>query len=401
MNLVRLNIESIQLGHPLPFVLRGADGVLLAQKGYVIRTRDELASLVARGRELCVDTDESGDSHRAYLAQLQRMLIADTNLGEIAAMQMTAADDPAGRGRGGKLQADWPELQLRATQLLRSPSPSDFGGRFQALHDELARHCEQTPDATLLALIYLSAQETRMYSATHALLVGSVCMVVAREMLRWPEAEVQRLGRAAFSMNIAMTELQDQLAQQTHPLTAEQIAAVEDHAVRSETLLRHLGVADPLWLEAVRSHHHRAPGPLTKKTPAQQMARLIQRADIFGARMAPRAARWPMPVTAAMQASYYDEEHQVDEAGAALVKTLGVYPPGAFVRLASQEVGVVIRRGATATTPRVAVVTNRDGLPTGEPIPRDTGMPPWKITGVVAFKDVRVQLSLERLLQLA
>ena len=401
MNLVRLNIESIQLGHPLPFVLRGADGVLLAQKGYVIRTRDELASLVARGRELCVDTDESGDSHRAYLAQLQRMLIADTNLGEIAAMQMTAADDPAGRGRGGKLQADWPELQLRATQLLRSPSPSDFGGRFQALHDELARHCEQTPDATLLALVYLSAQETRMYSATHALLVGSVCMVVAREMLRWPEAEVQRLGRAAFSMNIAMTELQDQLAQQTHPLTTEQIAAVEDHAVRSETLLRHLGVADPLWLEAVRCHHHRAPGALAKKTPAQQMARLIQRADIFGARMAPRAARWPMPVTAAMQASYYDEEHQVDEAGAALVKTLGVYPPGAFVRLASQEVGVVIRRGATATTPRVAVVTNRDGLPTGEPIPRDTGMPPWKITGVVAFKDVRVQLSLERLLQLA
>ena len=65
MNLVSLNIESIQLGHPLPFVLRGADGVLLAQKGYVIRTRDELAKLVERGRELCVDTDESGGSHRA------------------------------------------------------------------------------------------------------------------------------------------------------------------------------------------------------------------------------------------------------------------------------------------------------------------------------------------------
>ena len=107
-----------------------------------------------------------------------------------------------------------------------------------------------------------------------------------------------------------------------------------------------------------------------------------------------------MPVTAAMQASYYDEEHQVDEAGAALVKTLGVYPPGAFVRLASQEVGVVVRRGTTATTPKVAVVTNRDGMPTGEPIPRDTGMPPWKVTGVVAFKDVRVKLSLDRLLNL-
>lgn len=401
MNLVSLNIETIQLGHPLPFVLRGSDGVLLAQKGYVIRNREELARMVARGRQLCVDTDESGESHRAYLAQLQRMLIADTNLGEIAAMKMAAADDKAARDRAAKTLPDWPELQLRATQLLRTPLPGDFGARFQALHDELARHVEQTPDATLLALIYLSAQETRMYSATHAMLVSCVCMVVAREMLRWPEAHIQQLGHAALSMNIAMTELQDQLAQQTHPLTAQQIAAVENHAERSEALLHTLGVADHDWLEAVRCHHHRTPGPLAKKTLAQQMARLLQRADIFGARMAPRAARLPMPVTAAMQASYYDEEHQVDEAGAALVKTLGVYPPGAFVRLASQEVGVVIRRGTTATTPRVAVVTNREGLPTGEPIPRDTGMPPWKITGVVAFKDVRVKLSLGRLLTLA
>lgn len=399
MNLVSLSIESIQIGQPLPFVLRGADGALLAQKGFVIRNREELAKLVLRGRELCVDTDESGDSHRAYLAQLQRMLIADTSLGEIAAMKMTAGEQGGGT-RAGKTLPAWSELQLRATQLLRSPAASDFGGRFQALHDELARHCEQTPDATLLALIYLSAQETRMYSATHAMLVSCVCMVVAREMLRWPAAQVRQTGQAALSMNIAMTELQDHLAQQTQPLTSAQITAVQEHAAHSQSLLRQLGVADPVWLEAVGAHHHRAPGPLARKSAAQQIARLIQRADVFGARLAPRASRWPMPVTAAMQASYYDEEHKVDEAGAALVKTLGVYPPGAFVRLASHEVGVVIRRGTTATTPRVAVVTNRDGMPTGEPIPRDTGMPPWKITGVVAFKDIRVSLPLDRLLQL-
>ena len=399
MNLVSLSIESIQMGQPLPFVLRGSDGSLLAHKGFVIRNREELARLVLRGRELYVDTDESGDSHRAYLAQLQRMLSADTSLGEIAAMKMTASDQTAG-ARAGKTLPAWPELQLQATQLLRSPSPSDFGGRFQALYDELARHSEQTPDATLLALIYLSAQETRMYSATHAMLVSCVCMVVAREMLRWPAAQVQRAGQAALSMNIALTELQDQLAQQTQPLTSVQITAVQEHAAHSQALLRQLGVADPVWLEAVACHHHRAPGPLAKKSEALQISRLIQRADVFGARLAPRASRWPMPVTAAMQASYYDEEHKVDEAGAALVKTLGVYPPGAFVRLASHEVGVVVRRGSTATTPRVAVVTNREGMPTGEPIPRDTGMPPWKITGVVAFKDIRVSLPLGRLLQL-
>ena len=137
---------------------------------------------------------------------------------------------------------------------------------------------------------------------------------------------------------------------------------------------------------------------MADKTDAQQMARLIQRADIFAARLAPRIARLPMPVTAAMQASYYDEQQQVDEAGAALVKALGIYPPGAFVRLATQEIAIVLKRGPSATTPRVAVVMNRSGMPTGEMIPRNTAQPSCKITGPVAHKDVRVQLQVARLI---
>ncbi|GKS76477.1 phosphohydrolase [Acidovorax sp. SUPP950] len=399
MNLVALNIESIQLGSPLPFILRGADGVLLAQKGYVIRTRNELDVLLSRGLQLCVDTDESGDSHRAYLAQLQQMLMSDTSLGQIASMKISAgAQASRDRVEGGP--PDWPGLQLRATQLLRAPQAHDFPDRFDALHRELALHCRQSPDAVLLALIYLSGHETRQYSGTHAMLVACVCMLVAVEQLRWPVERVMQTGRAALSMNIAMTALQDQLAVQAQPLTSEQIAAVESHATRSETLLRHLGVHDPVWLEAVRCHHHRSPGPLADKSEGQQIARLIQRADVFGARLAPRASRAPMPVTAAMQASYYDESHQVDEAGSALVKTLGVYPPGAFVRLVSQEIAVTLRRGGSATTPRVAVVLNRNGMPTGELIPRDTAQPAWKVTGAIAQRDVRVQLQLNRLLSL-
>ena len=397
MNLVPLSIDSIHFGQPLPFVLRGADGTLLAQKGFVIRNREDLNTLLARGVQLHVDTDESGESHRAYMAGLQRMLIADTNLGEIASMKISAMEQTERKAQESG-PADWPALQERATQLLRFPQTGDFGSRFQALHEELLRHSTHTPDATVLALIYLSAQETRLYSATHAMLVSCVCMLTAREVLNWPEAKVLTLGRAALSMNLAMTELQDQLVQQAHPLTATQIAAVENHATRSEALLRQLGVADPVWLEAVRSHHHRLPGPLNDKTEAQQMARLIQRADIFAARLAPRATRWPMPVTAAMQASYYDEEQHVDAAGAAIVKALGIYPPGAFVRLATQEIAVVLKRGPSATTPRVAVVMNRSGMPTGELIPRNTAQPSCKITGPVAHKDVRVQIPVTRLI---
>ena len=397
MNLIAINIETIQLGQPLPFALRAANGDLLAKKSYVIRSRGELDSLVERGVELCIDTAESGDSYRQYLSQLQGMLLSNKPLGDIAAVKLAvAAPTPRGGTLGG-IPA-WAEQQMRATQLLRAYQAPDFSARFCALLEDLVQSSQQVPDATLLSLVHISAKETQMYSATHSMLVACVSMIVARGTLRWSEEQVRRAGGAALGMNLAMTELQDQLALQAEPLDAAQIAQVESHALRSADLLQGLGVDDPVLLDAVRHHHHRTPGRLASKTEPQQIARLLQRADIFSARLAPRAARSPMPVTAAMQACYYDEEQQVDETGAAIVKALGVYPPGAFVRLASQEVALVLKRGSTATTPRVAVLLNRDGLPTGEMIPRDTSVATWKITGPIAQRDVRVNVSLDRLL---
>ena len=399
MNLVELNLSTIPFGQPIPFSLRGVGGGLLANKGFVIRSADDLRVLLARGQTLYVDTDESGDSYRAFLAQIQSLLLSNQPLNQItkmtlhtpAALTAVIEDDspPA-----------WREWQLGLTQLLRNPDVSDFTQRFEDLFSALNHHLLCNPDGALLALVQMSAEETRYYSATHSMLASAICMIVARETLRWPENRVLPLGRAALSMNIGMAQLQDELAQQHTPLTPLQAQQVDQHSDVSVSILRAMGIQDPLWLDAVRTHHHRAPGKLVEKTLGQQMARLIQRSDIFGARIAPRVNREPMSVTSAMQASYYDETKSMDEAGAALVKALGIYPPGAWVKLVSEEIGIVVRRGASAATPRVAVVLNKEGMATGEPIPRDTSLPTWKIVSPVAHKEVRVRLPLEKLLAL-
>jgi ribosomal protein S16 len=150
----------------------------------------------------------------------------------------------------------------------------------------------------------------------------------------------------------------------------------------------------------VREHHTQTPGPLRAKTPAQRLARLIQRADMFAARLAPRVSRAPISPAAAMQACYFDENKEVDEAGAALIKAVGIYQPGSFVKLATEEVAVVIRRGANTSTPRVAVLVNRSGMPTVEPTIRDTALKDYRITASVAHRDVRVQINLEKMLPL-
>ena len=399
MNLVELNLSTIPFGQPIPFALRGVGGGLLANKGFVIRSADDLRVLLARGQALYVDTDESGESYRAFLSQIQSLLLSNKPLNQIATMTLQTTAAPSATIQDNSPPA-WREWQLGLTQLLRNPDVADFAQRFEDLFTALNTYLLKNPDGALLALMQMSAEETRYYSATHAMLSSVICMTVARETLRWPENRVLPLGRAALSMNIGMAQLQDELAQQSTPLTPQQAQQVDQHSDASVSILRAMGISDPLWLDAVRTHHHRAPGKLSEKTLAQQMARLIQRSDIFGARIAPRINREPMSVTSAMQASYYDETKSMDEAGAALVKALGIYPPGAWVKLASEEIGVVVRRGASAATPRVAVLLNKSGMPTGEPIPRDTAQAAWKIVSPVAHKEVRVRLPLEKLLAL-
>lgn len=399
MNLVELNLSTLPLGQPLPFALRSQGGGVLTHKGAVLRSAEDLRALLAHSQTLYVDTDESDESTRAFLSQLQSLLLSDKPLNKITNMTLHTTAAPVDTVKEKGLPS-WREWQLGVTQLLRAPSAVDFVPRFLDLFNAMNSYLVKNTDGALLALMQMSAEETRYYSATHAMLTSAVCMTVARETLRWPENRVLPLGQAALSMNIGMAHLQDTLAQQSTPLTSHQAQQVDQHAEASVRILRAMGITDPLWLDAVKTHHHRAPGKLSEKTLSQQMSRLIQRADIFGARIAPRIHREPMSVTSAMQASYYDENKSMDEAGAALVKALGIYPPGAWVKLANDEIGVVVRRGASAATPRVAVLLNRSGMATGEPIPRDTAQAAWKIVSPVAHKEVRVRLPLEKLLAL-
>lgn len=232
------------------------------------------------------------------------------------------------------------------------------------------------------------------------MLVSVMCGLAAREVLNWPPEVEAMVCKAALTMNVGMTELQDRLAMQSEPVTAVQRKAIDEHPNRSVERLMAMGVTDAIWLQAVAQHHTQTPGPLRARAPAERLARLIQRADMFAARLAPRASRVPVAPAAAMQACYFDENRQIDEAGAALIKAVGIYQPGSFVRLATDEIGVVVKRGHNTATPRVAVLINRNGMPTIEPMVRDTSLRDYKVVASVPHREVRVQINLERLLPL-
>jgi len=386
----------------LAYPLRDEKGQLLAKQGYVFEKREDLHDWEKRGVAFFVDEEESELHNKAFIGKLIHMVHRGSAIGEIANTRISKVlplnapeDEPDETG-----PPDWLDLQVQANALLRDVESPLFLAKLMRLNRRLMRLSASTPDSCLFALFHLSASEIKLYSATHSMLVSVMCVLAAREVLNWPEDEQRQIGLAALTMNIGMTELQDQLATQIPPLQPDQKEAVTRHAANAAALLKAAGVNETVWLDAVRQHHGVRPGPMADRTPAQRMARLIQRADIYSARLSPRASRLPMSPAAAMQASYFDEHKQVDEAGAALIKAIGIYSPGSFVKLHTQEVAAVVRRGLNTTTPKVAVLINREGMPTVEPVLRDTSNRDYRIVASVPHRDVKLQINLERMLTL-
>ncbi|RFO96562.1 phosphohydrolase [Rhodoferax lacus] len=399
MNLIPIEIDSVRIGYPLPCDLVDKDGVLLASKRYVVRSKDDLAHFYKRPGGVFIDGMDADALRKAYVDQLQTLMRKDKSIGEIAGSKLQV-DKAVKRTVDAPTKLAWGDLQVQALRLLRDPQSESFAERLDNVHQTLSQESQRNPNGVLFALIQLSASETEMYSATHAMLVSVMCGLAAREVLNWPEPVETLLRKSALTMNIGMTELQDRLTLQKRPPEPGQQALIDAHPQASVELLKALGVSDSTWLEAVAAHHALLPGPLRSKTPAQRLARLIQRADMFAARLSPRLTRPPVSPAVAMQACYFDENKQVDEAGAALIKAVGIYQPGAYVKLASEEVAVVVRRGSNTSTPRVAVVLNRSGMATSEHAVRDTSNKDYRVVASVPHSDVKVQIQLDRLLPL-
>lgn len=394
--------DVLRVGFPTLFALRDKTGCLLVPKGTVLADNEQLQQLVSR--ELYIDDQDGEALRRAIAGKVHELVRGNELLGRIAQARPDASDllppPAAGRRRLDDAPTDWSNLQVRLAAVLRDPAQPEFAAKVMALQKTMFDQLNSDADDALLLLVHAATQEYRDYSASHSLLVAVVAELASRHVAGITPAQRQSLRHAALTMNMAMTALQNQLAQQSSPLSPQQRAEVDSHPRRAVEALRAAGVTDELWLGAVAHHHDAPPGPLAGLDPALRLARLIRRADVFAARMSPRRGRQALSATAAAKAAYLDENHQPDQAGSAIIKAVGLYPPGSLVKLANGETCVVLRRGRRANAPTVACIVNPAGAVLAAPALRQTHLPAQAVTGGVAPHEVKVRLNLQQLLQM-
>lgn len=400
MKLVPFKSDYLRPDEALPFGLRDATGRLLLAAGHRIGSRERLAEL--HEQPLFADEGESAPWFRRLAAAVDESFRQGAQLREVAQARPEEHARDAVVARPLSLPEEWTEIVSRLDAVLREVrADSDWRPRLMATHLRARQLAQKRSDASLYHLIYEAAHTTKKYSSRHALLCLTICEQAA-SLLQWKAEWIDSLGRAALLMNVSMQRLQDQLAGDERPPSEDMRTEIQAHAERSARLLRESGFADALCIEVVRLHHEAgsADQPLADLSPAQQLARLLRRVDIFAAQISLRAARPPVsPVTAARDACLA-AGGVPDEIGGALLRAVGLFPPGSFVELASGEIGIVVARGRRANLPHVAALVSHSGNLIADPLLRDTMDRRYAAKCAVPPASVRIVPPHERLLAL-
>ena len=396
--LIHLPARTLRLGMTLPYDIFDAGGKLMFARGQILRDSPLVRGLVDGGA--WVMSEDTLEYQRALAHKLDTMVMQDAVLSDIAKADTSFRMDAplAAKTEQGPREA-WSDLLLRMHSLLREVDPVDFPARVAQLRDAALKRLHAHPDATLMLLVFESSQEFGDYSARHALLTLLLADLVAQQLQLAPPLR-EALQGGALTMNYGAGAAHDRLANQVDPATPAQRQALAAHGDRAAARLAQAGITDPVWLAAVRLHHEAGPGPLAPRSDGERLARLLRRIDLFGARLSPRRSRTAMSGAAAARAVFLDELGQPDEAGAALIKAVGLYPPGSIVRLANGEVGLVFKRGFSANEPQVAALIGKSGSPLSNPVLRDTRLVSQAIASSLAPTELKLRVNLDALLKL-
>jgi hypothetical protein len=354
--------DLIRVGETLPFRVFDAQARLLLNEGQSIGSERQMESLKERG------------------AWVERTLVVE---------RRAQAGGAPGAGRGGSARVvtlfDRWERQMWELDALLRRTLKGLGAAaadWSAEIDAVIALADRDVDVALFMAVRQDDRRFALYPQTHALHAAVVALLAARQA-GWEPARQRGVVGAALSMNVAMLDLQATMAEQDTPPTQKQLDVIRAHPEAGARLMQAAGIDDGPWLQAMAEHHERADGsgyPHGIKQVGDE-ARLLRMADVYMAKITPRAKRPPLPPLVASRQLFQQEANS--PLAMAMIKAIGVHPPGALVTLKSGEVAVVKRRGS-GPAPRVCTLSDARGRPSVKSREVDTSDPAFAIAGPLA-----------------
>lgn len=355
--------DQLRVGVPLKFSVLDDEGQLLLARGKSVSSEGQLDMLRERGQlaEFETPDDDDGDA------------------------------DAAPRG----LFERWQHATRRLDRLLGSLGKPGFPTRCHALADDLMALVARDPDIAIYTTVRQDPARLIDWGLNHALHCAVLGQLAATR-IGWPADQVACLVRAALTMNLAIVQVQAVFAR-LGKITEGQRERLHVHPQLACERLREAGVDDDAWLRAVLEHHEREGGGGYPEGLHQvgELGQALRRVDSFLAKISPRAGRAAMPVQEAAKQLFTESRGHPMAAG--IIKEFGIAPPGLSVQLASGELAIVIRRGASTHAPLAAAVTDARGKLVSQTQLRDTAQPAYAIRSLTPDAKALQRVPPERL----
>lgn len=363
----RITMQDLHVGEPVRWNVYDRHGMLLLRSGELVPNERAIERLVENG--LFVQDDDHGGGHAPEVipaeppSTLQHVVDARRHLAALFAQ---------------------PPDQL-----------SDFSGRIDKTIESVLVASEVQPILSLASVLLV---QDMPYSVRHPVDVAILSRLLAKALEL--DADTQRLTVAAsVTMNVGMYEIQEKLNGISGPLNDKLQEMIKRHPALGVARLRKLGITDEKWLTLVHQHHELADGtgyPAGLAGEAIEIgARIIGVASKYCAMVSARTYRVPLKPTTALRELCVKQGPKIDtKVAGALIRVLGIYPPGTLVRLKTAEIGVVTGPGLAPDTPSVHAVLGRSGAALEVASHRKTHLAQFAIDEVLSLNQLMVPIRL-------
>lgn len=191
------------------------------------------------------------------------------------------------------------------------------------------------------------------YTFRHSVSVALVLGVFARDQ-RCPESEIESLTLGAVLHDVGKMKVPPDILNKPSTLAPAEMRVMHTHVAAGMRLVRETeDFLDPIAFKVLAEHHERYDGtgyPHGLRgeaiSPGGRMAGII---DVYDAITADRVYRRAINPAEAVRKLFEWSERHFDRALAhAFIKTVGIFPAGSLVRLASGRLGIVLRQGESS-----------------------------------------------------
>jgi len=236
------------------------------------------------------------------------------------------------------------------------------------LVEEIASSVSRHPHAFISLARLKNADE---YTYLHCVAVCGLMIALARQ-LRLPEEQVREAGMAGLFHDLGKMGISDSILNKPGKLTREEFSVMQKHSEMGAALLSKSGQVSDLVIDVCLHHHEKVDGSgyphRLKDEEISLFAKMGAVCDVYDAISSDRPYKkgW-LPAESIHKMAEWSRGHFDQRIFQAFVKTLGIYPTGSLVQLASGHLAVVLEQNPNSLlTPRVKIfysIRTRSAIP--------------------------------------